>query len=234
MYFDTHAHLDLEPLCDAEGEVVRRAHEAGVTRIVTIGIGPESSEKAIAIAHRHTGVYASVGLHPHDASACSEPLLARLEELSRCDKVVGIGETGLDFYRDRSPREAQRAAFREQIRLARRRNLPIIVHDRDAHDEILSILAEENAADVGGIIHCFSGDCEMARRAIGMNFLISIPGAITYKGSGSRPFPPCGSSASRRRRRSASPTRSATPCTSTSPTGAPTPALSAQSGTTTT
>ena len=186
MYFDTHAHLDLEPLCDAEGEVVRRAHEAGVTRIVTIGIGPESSEKAIAIAHRHTGVYASVGLHPHDASACSEPLLARLEELSRCDKVVGIGETGLDFYRDRSPREAQRAAFREQIRLARRRNLPIIVHDRDAHDEILSILAEENAADVGGIIHCFSGDCEMARRAIGMNFLISIPGAITYKGSGTQ------------------------------------------------
>ena len=186
MYFDTHAHLDLEPLCDAEGEVVRRAHEAGGTRIVTIGIGPESSEKAIAIAHRHTGVYASVGLHPHDASACSEPLLARLEELSRCDKVVGIGETGLDFYRDRSPREAQRAAFREQIRLARRRNLPIIVHDRDAHDEILSILAEENAADVGGIIHCFSGDCEMARRAIGMNFLISIPGAITYKGSGTQ------------------------------------------------
>ena len=186
MYFDTHAHLDLEPLCDAEGEVVRRAREAGVTRIVTIGIGPESSEKAIAIAHRHAGVYASVGLHPHDASACSEPLLARLEELSRCDKVVGIGETGLDFYRDRSPREAQRAAFREQIRLARRRNLPIIVHDRDAHDEILSILAEENAADVGGIIHCFSGDYEMARRAIGMNFLISIPGAITYKGSGTQ------------------------------------------------
>jgi len=186
MYFDTHAHLDLEPLCDAEGEVVRRAREAGVTRIVTIGIDPESSEKAIAIAHRHAGVYAAVGLHPHDASASSEPLLARLEELSRCDKVVGIGETGLDFYRDRSPREAQRAAFREQIRLARRRNLPIIVHDRDAHDEILSILAEENAADVGGIIHCFSGDYEMARRAIGMNFLISIPGAITYKGSGTQ------------------------------------------------
>jgi len=186
VYFDSHAHLDLEPLCDAEGEVVRRAREAGVTRIVTIGIDPESSEKAIAIAHRHAGVYAAVGLHPHDASASSEPLLARLEELSRCDKVVGIGETGLDFYRDRSPREAQRAAFREQIRLARRRNLPIIVHDRDAHDEILSILAEENAADVGGIIHCFSGDYEMARRAIGMNFLISIPGAITYKGSGTQ------------------------------------------------
>ncbi|HSL92612.1 MAG TPA: TatD family hydrolase [Candidatus Limnocylindrales bacterium] len=183
MYFDSHAHLDLTPLCDAEGEVVRRAREAGVSRIVTIGIDPDSSERAIAIAHRHAGVYAAVGLHPHDASSRSEDLLARLEELSRCDKVVGIGETGLDFYRDRSPRDAQRAAFREQIRLARRRSLPVVVHDREAHGEILSILAQENAAEVGGIIHCFSGDYEMARRAIGMNFLVSIPGAITYKGS---------------------------------------------------
>jgi TatD DNase family protein len=183
MYFDTHAHLDLEPLCAAEEDVIRRAREAGVSRIVTIGIDPESSAKAIAIAHRHAGVYAAVGLHPHDASARTEELLSRLEELSRCDKVVGIGETGLDFYRDRSPRDAQRAAFREQIRLARRRNLPVIVHDRDAHGEILSILAEENAAETGGIIHCFSGDYEMARRAIGMNFLISVPGAITYRGS---------------------------------------------------
>jgi TatD DNase family protein len=186
MYFDTHAHLDLEPLCDAEGEVVRRARDAEVSRIVTIGIDPESSEKAVAIAHRHGGVYAAVGLHPHDASGCSEPLLSRLEELSRCDKVVGIGETGLDFHRDRSPRDAQRAAFREQIRLARRRSLPVIVHDRDAHEEILSLLSEENAAEVGGIIHCFSGDYDMARRAIGMNFLLSVPGAITYKGSGTQ------------------------------------------------
>lgn len=183
MYFDTHAHLDLEPLCDGEEQVVRSAREAGVSRIVTIGIHPDSSEKAVEIAHRHAGVYAAVGLHPHGASHFSESILARLEELSRCDKVVGIGETGLDFFRDRSPRDAQRAAFREQIRLARRRNLPVIVHDRIAHDEILSILAEENAAEVGGIIHCFSGDYEMARKAIGMNFLISIPGAITYKGS---------------------------------------------------
>lgn len=183
MYFDSHAHLDLEPLCDAEDDVVRRAREAGVSHIVTIGIDPESAEKAIAIAHRHAGVYAAVGLHPHDASRVSDSLLARLDELSRCDKVVGIGETGLDFFRDRSPRDAQRAAFREQVRLARRRGLPVIVHDRNAHDEILSILAEENAAEVGGIIHCFSGDYEMARRAIGMNFLVSIPGAITYKGA---------------------------------------------------
>ena len=183
MYFDTHAHLDLSPLSEAEDAVVRRAHDAGVTRITTIGIDPESSANAVAIAHRHAGIYASVGLHPHDASRLSDETLSRLEELSRCDKVVGIGETGLDFYRDRSPRDAQRAAFREQIRMARRRNLPVIVHDRDAHDEVLSILAEEKAAEVGGIFHCFSGDLAMARKAVAMNFLVSIPGAITYKGS---------------------------------------------------
>ena len=186
MYFDTHAHLDLPPLCDAEDDVVRRAREAGVTRIVTIGINPESDGRAIEIAHRHGGVYAAVGLHPHDASSCSEELLSRLDRLSRCDKVVAVGETGLDFFRDRSPREAQRAAFREQVRLARSRNLPVIVHDRDAHGEILAILSEERASEVGGIIHCFSGDLEMARRAIGMNFSISLPGAITYKGSGTQ------------------------------------------------
>ena len=183
MYFDTHAHLDLSPLSEAEDAVVRRAHDAGVTRITTIGIDPESSANAVAIAHRHAGIYASVGLHPHDASRLSDETLSRLEELSRCDKVVGIGETGLDFYRDRSPRDAQRTAFREQIRMARRRNLPVIVHDRDAHDEVLSILAEEKAAEVGGIFHCFSGDLAMARKAVAMNFLVSIPGAITYKGS---------------------------------------------------
>ncbi len=183
MYFDTHAHLDLEPLCNEEADVVRRAREAGVSRIVTIGIHPESSAKAVEIAHRHAGVYAAVGLHPHGASHWSEAILADLDRLSRCDKVVGIGETGLDFFRDRSPRDAQRFAFREQIRLARRRNLPVIVHDRIAHGDILSILAEEKADEVGGIVHCFSGDYEMARKAIELNFLISIPGAITYKGS---------------------------------------------------
>ncbi|MCL1927010.1 MAG: YchF/TatD family DNA exonuclease [Syntrophorhabdaceae bacterium] len=180
MFFDTHAHLDLSPLCEAEKEVVSRARNAGVARILTIGINPDSSLEAVEIASRHHGVYAAVGLHPHDAATFSDGLLSRLETLSRREKVVAIGETGLDFYRDRSPRDAQRNAFREQIRLARKLNLPVIVHDREAHDDILAILSEENAAEVGGIIHCFSGDYAMARKAVSMNFLISIPGAITY------------------------------------------------------
>jgi len=186
MFFDSHAHLDLPPLAGAETAVLRRAREAGVTGVTTIGIDPESSAEGVAIAHRHPGVYAAVGLHPHDASRLSEDALSRLDALSRCDKVVAIGETGLDFFRDRSPRDAQRASFREQVRLARRRNLPVIVHDRDAHDEALSILAEEKASEVGGIFHCFSGDLAMARKAAAMNFLVSIPGAITYRGSGAQ------------------------------------------------
>lgn len=180
MFFDTHAHLDLPPLSDEEGKVVARALEAGVTRILTVGIDAESSAKAVEIAHRNAGVYAAAGLHPHDASTLSDALLSRLDALSRCDKVVAIGETGLDFYRNRSPRDAQRAAFREQIRLARRRGLPVVVHDRDAHDEVLSILEEEKAAEAGGIIHCFSGDYVTAKRAVAMNFFVSIPGAVTY------------------------------------------------------
>jgi TatD DNase family protein len=183
VFFDSHAHLDLSPLCEAEEAVVQRARDAGVTRIATVGIDADSSERAVAIAHRHAGVYAVVGLHPHDAGQLSDDLLARLDALSRCDKVVAIGETGLDFHRDRAPREAQRAAFREQVRLARRRGLPVVIHDRDAHDEVLSILSEEKAAETGGVIHCFSGDLAMARRAVRMNFLVSLPGAITYKGS---------------------------------------------------
>src|SRR4030065_459009 len=113
MFVDTHAHVDLPPLCDAEDDVVRRAREAGGAHIVTIGIHPRRAEKANEIAPPPRGGYAAAGgPHPHDASECSEDLLARLDLLSRCDKVVAVGETGLDFYRDRSPRDAQRPAVR--------------------------------------------------------------------------------------------------------------------------
>ncbi len=181
MFFDTHAHLDIHPLRDDETGVVARARAAGVSRLVTVGIDVESSARAIGIAHRHEGVYAAVGVHPHDAASLSPAALAELDRLVTCDKVVAIGETGLDYYRDRCPRDIQRAAFREQIRLARKNNLPLIVHDREAHEDVLSILREECASEVGGILHCFSGDLAMARDVVAMNFLVSIPGTVTYK-----------------------------------------------------
>jgi TatD DNase family protein len=181
VFFDTHAHLDISPLREAEHDVVARARAAGVGHLVTVGIDAASSARAIEIAHRHEGVYAAVGVHPHDAATLTPEALVDLERLASCDKVVAIGETGLDYYRDRCPRDVQRAAFREQIRLARRCRLPVIVHDREAHADVLAILREEGAAEAGGILHCFSGHLAMAREVVDMGFLVSIPGTVTYK-----------------------------------------------------
>lgn len=178
--FDTHAHLDVEPLAGRDDAVVARASAAGVTRIVTVGIDGASSLRAVELAAKHGGVYAAVGVHPHDSAGLSDDTLSALESLARRDKVVAVGETGLDFYRDRAPRPVQEGAFREQIRLARRLGLPVIVHDRDAHGEVLSILKEEKAGEAGGILHCFSGDLSFAREVARLGFLVSIPGTVTY------------------------------------------------------
>ncbi|HEY3489424.1 MAG TPA: TatD family hydrolase [Candidatus Deferrimicrobiaceae bacterium] len=181
MFFDTHAHLDISPLRETESDVVARARAAGVGHILAVGIDLESSAAAIEIAHRHEGVYAAVGVHPHDAATLTPDALVELERLASCDKVVAIGEIGLDYYRDRCPRDLQQAAFRAQIRLARRCGLPVLIHDRDAHDDVLAILKDEGAPEVGGVLHCFSGDLAMAFEVVSMNFLVSIPGTVTYK-----------------------------------------------------
>ncbi|HEY5996776.1 MAG TPA: TatD family hydrolase, partial [Candidatus Deferrimicrobiaceae bacterium] len=185
MFFDTHAHLDIPPLSDTEADVVSRARAAGVAHLVTVGTDVGSSARAVEIAHRHEGIYAAVGIHPHDAASLSPDAIAGLERLASCDKVVAIGEIGLDYYRDRCPHDVQRAAFREQIRLARRTGLPVIVHDREAHEDILAVLKEEKAGEAGGILHCFSGDAAMAREVVEMGFLVSIPGTVTYRNAAS-------------------------------------------------
>jgi TatD DNase family protein len=125
-------------------------------------------------------IYAAVGIHPHDALQATDEGLAELRALCAQPKVVAVGEIGLDFYRDRAPREAQRDAFRRQLRLAREVGLPVIVHDRDAHEEVLATLREERAGEIGGVLHCFSGDLAMARACMAMGFYLSFPGTITY------------------------------------------------------
>ncbi len=178
---DSHAHLDGKQFSGDLPDVLARARIAGVTSILTIGCDLESSRTSVDLAIRHPQVYASVGIHPHDALELNPSGLAELERMIEAvDKVVAIGEIGLDFYRDRSPREVQRTAFRKQIRLAKKLGKPIIVHDRDAHDEVLQILREEQAATVGGVLHCFSGDLAMARECVAMGFLISFAGPLTY------------------------------------------------------
>lgn len=177
---DTHAHLDSGQFSTDRDAVIARAAETGISHILTIGCDLGSSQASVVIAAAHPSVYAAVGIHPHDAGEADAAGLAELRRLAAEPKVVAIGEIGLDFYRDRSPREVQRQAFRAQIRLARELGLPIIVHDREAHEEVVQILRDERASEVGGVLHCFSGDLTMARACIELGFYISFPGTITY------------------------------------------------------
>ena len=181
---DTHAHLDNGRFTGDLDEVLQRARENGISHILTIGCDLESSRQSVALAGRYGQVYAAVGIHPHEAREVSEKTMEELRTLiENNDKVVAIGETGLDFYRDHCPRDIQRTAFRRQIALAKEVGLPLIVHDREAHDEILAILREEQADQVGGVLHCFSGDLDMARACIDLGFLVSFPGTLTYPGN---------------------------------------------------
>jgi len=164
-------------------DVIRRAAAAGVTAIIDVGANRASSRAVMEIARRYRNVYCAVGVHPHDAKEVTPDDLGQYRSMLSNPKVVAVGEIGLDFYRDLSPRPVQREVFRAFIRLAREVRKPVIIHDRDAHDEIVAILKEEKARDVGGVMHCFSGDLQMARECLRMGFYISFAGPLTYSGS---------------------------------------------------
>lgn len=180
MLFDTHAHLNDRQFADDLSEVIKRAKEDGVTRIANVGYDLPSSLEAIKIAKKYDGMYAVIGVHPHDASTLDEDVLYKLKVYAQEAEVVAIGEIGLDYYRNLSPREIQQDAFREQIRLAAELKKPIVIHDRDAHKDTLDILSEEKGGVNGGIFHCFSGSWEMARQCMSLGFHISIAGPVTF------------------------------------------------------
>ncbi len=180
---DSHCHLD-EPRFDADREaVIARAVDAGVTRMVTIGAsgGMQANHDAVALAARHPEVFATVGIHPHEARAVTPVVLEQLAQLARAPKVVAIGETGLDYYYDNSPREVQCTVFRHFIGLARRLALPVVVHLRDAYEDAVNILRDESAGEAGGVIHCFSGDRGAARAFLDLGFDLSFSGIVTFK-----------------------------------------------------
>lgn len=179
--FDTHSHLNDPALSDQADDIVQRALSVGVTRIVVPGYDRQSSLLAIELAERYAGVFALVGFHPHDAKDVTDSDLVDLESWCRHDKVVGIGEIGLDYHYDNSPRDIQQRVFRSQIAIARRAALPIVIHDREAHADIVAALKEEQANEVGGVMHCFSGSAEMAAECLAMNFYISFGGPLTFK-----------------------------------------------------
>ncbi len=180
MLIDTHAHLDLDDFNTDRDAVIERARAAGVEHIITIGIGLEECRRALDIARAYPFIHAAIGMHPHNASMLDLGALDFLEERARDPKVVALGEIGLDFYRNRSPRDEQVRAFRAQLDLAAALKLPVVIHDRDAHAETLQILREEKLP-CGGVLHCFSGDTAMARACIDLGFLISMPGTVTFK-----------------------------------------------------
>ncbi len=179
--FDTHTHLNDADLLARTEELLVRAQEAGVLRLVVPGYDRESSLRAMDLASRYESVYAVVGYHPQDARAVKEQDFADLERWINDAKVVGIGEIGLDYHYDDTPREIQADVFRRQIAIAKRVKKPIVIHDRDAHGDIVNILREENAKEIGGIMHCFSGSVEMAIDCLNLNFYISFAGPVTFK-----------------------------------------------------
>lgn len=184
MLFNTHSHIDTGRQFESDRlDVLRRAQqEFGVSRLMVIGFNREAMRISTAFAEQHDWVYAAVGIHPTDALEWSEETEAELRQFIRHPKVKAIGEIGLDYYwKDRAPFDLQRDLFRRQIRLAKSVGLPIVIHDRDAHEDTVRILEEEHAEEVGGIMHCFAGDWAIAERCLALGFFLGVGGTVTYK-----------------------------------------------------
>ncbi len=186
MLFDSHAHIDDEKFDADREQVIARALEQGVTGIINVGACMASSARSVALAEKYENIYAAVGIHPHDAKDALETDYEQLIRWTALEKVVAIGEIGLDYYYDLSPREVQRSVFIRQLDVARQTGKPFIIHDRDAHGEVLDILKKE-AKGLMGVLHCFSGSLEMAKEIIKMGWYISIAGPVTFKNAAKLP-----------------------------------------------
>ena len=181
MLIDSHVHLDDLRYDTDRDDVLQRAEAAGIEAMVTIGCDLATSQAAVALAQTHPRVFATIGVHPHETKEIQDGWYEALRSLARQPKVVAYGEIGLDYHYDHSPREVQRERFREQIRVARELNLPLIIHTREAQNDTVTILREEGAADAGGVFHCFSGDAWLARDALDLGFYLSFSGVLTFK-----------------------------------------------------
>ncbi len=182
MLIDSHAHIQLEKFDADRGAVLEQAQEAGVHAIMVIGFDLETSRGAIALAEKYDQIYATVGMHPHDAKDLHDETIHIFGELAAHPKVVALGEMGLDYYRNLSPRPIQKAAFERQLDLAEELDLPIVIHNREAYHDILPIL-QARRGRVRGVMHCFSGDVEIMRQSLALGFHIGIGGPVTYRKS---------------------------------------------------
>jgi TatD DNase family protein len=180
---DSHAHLDMPQFDSDIDDVVERAEKEGVPYIITVASDIESNAKGLKISKRFKNVYATVGIHPHDVKETDKGIYDELQTLAKDKKVVAWGEIGLDYYRNYSPKDIQKKEFKTQIGLAKETGLPVIIHNRDAETDILSILKKESPLKKGGVIHCFSGDKKLLKEFLRLGFYISIAGPVTYKNS---------------------------------------------------
>jgi TatD DNase family protein len=178
---DSHCHIDM-PQFDADrDEVVARAREAGVeTMLIVGGVDEEQGHRRALRVAESLGLPVSAGIHPHEARLATEAVYDELRGLAREERIAALGEIGLDFHYDHSPRDVQREAFRRQVRLAREVGLPVIIHTREADDETAALLEDEGGAEMGGVIHCFTGGADLARRALDLGFFISFSGIATF------------------------------------------------------
>jgi TatD DNase family protein len=183
MLIDTHCHVDPRNFPEGDDQVLARAEAVGVGAFVVVGVGAtlENPRHAVSLAQRRADVVAVVGFHPHDAASVDQPARDEIARLAALPEVGAVGEIGLDYHYDHSPRETQAEVFRHFIRLARELKKPVVIHTRSAPADTLAILDEEQARDVGGVIHCFSEDRPFARAALDMGFDLSFSGIVTFK-----------------------------------------------------
>ncbi|NLX62749.1 MAG: TatD family hydrolase [Tissierellia bacterium] len=181
MLIDSHAHLDDRRFDKDRDEIIKSLEEAGVELVINPGADVSSSIKAVALAEKYPNIYAAVGVHPHDAKTMDENTIDLLRSFTKREKVVAIGEIGLDYHYDNSPRDVQRKRFREQLALAKEVGLPVIIHSRDAAKDTYDILEEAQDGSLKGVMHCYSGSIEMAMEYIKLGFYISLAGPVTFK-----------------------------------------------------
>jgi len=177
-FVETHAHLDFPDFDSDREEVIKRAVDAGVCYIINVSASLDASYKAVELAHDYESVYAAVAVHPHDASVVDDRTLSEIEELARDERVVAIGEVGLDFYRNRSPKDVQRRVFTDFLLMAERVSKPVIVHSRDATAEAIKMVGEHKR--LSGVFHCYSSSVKNAERIFELGFLVSVAGNITF------------------------------------------------------
>ena len=179
-FIDSHVHLDFPEYADELDAVIERARTAGVRKMLTVGTTLDGSVSSLEIAKRYPFIYSTAGVHPHEAASVDENTLSRIRQLTEHEKVVAIGEVGLDYHYEHSPRDIQKKVFCDFIAMAKDCKLPLIIHTREAEADTMDILTAQKAGDAIGVIHCFSGSLEMAKRCVDLGFYISIPGIVTF------------------------------------------------------